>query len=78
MSNEEITYYIMAASNLENIMGRLNCCRAVFGAIQSNAVSEGICLDALSGAYDLLGSICRDFRADIDAAEDYRSEREVQ
>lgn len=62
---------IMAGGNLDDIMCRLTCCRSVFGVIHERIASGENCTDALYGACDLLGSICRDFQADIDAAEDY-------
>ena len=62
---------IMAEENLDNIMGRLNGCRAVFDVIHANMASGENCADAFYRACDFLESICRDLQADIDAAEDY-------
>jgi len=62
---------IMAGGNLENIMVRLHGCKGVIKAIGSAIPDDAIVSDALYGAADLLEMICRDFQADIDAAEDY-------
>ncbi len=62
---------IMAGGNLDNIIGRLICCCALLEALRWAMDESNPMVDALAGAKDLLGSICRDFQADIDAAEDY-------
>lgn len=60
---------IMSRENLEDIMGRLTCCRAVFDVIHKNLADGENCVDALYGACNLLECICRDLQADIDCAE---------
>jgi len=68
----------MAGGNLDNIMGRLICCRALLDAIRWAMTDESSTIeDALAGAGDLLTSICKDFEADIDAAEDFIPAAEV-
>jgi len=67
---------IMAGGNLENIMDRLNGCRAVLYALYEIAGTSAVSENALYGACDLLEMICRDFQADIDAAEDYTGQSE--
>ncbi len=62
---------IMAGDNLDNIMTRLTCCCALLDAVRWSMDSGGNMEDALYGATDQLRCICRDFQADIDAAEDY-------
>lgn len=61
---------IMAGGNLENIMARLVYCSALLDVL-IGAMGDNGMMDALAGVHDLLNSINRDFRADIDAAEDY-------
>lgn len=61
---------IMAVGNLDNIVGRLIRCRAVLDAIQM-AMGDDSLVDAVAGVCDLLDGISRDFRADIDGADDY-------
>ena len=65
---------IMAGGNLDNIMERLNGCRALLCALCEIAGTSRISEEALFGVTDLLEMICRDFQADIDAAEDYIGE----
>lgn len=63
---------IMAGGNLENILARLGCCHSLLDTVRWDM--EGKCKtheEALFAVSDLLGIICRDFAADIDAAEDY-------
>ena len=62
---------IMAGDNLDNIMGRLRGCIALLSVLYGNAGTSETSEDALGGLRDLLECICRDFQADIDAAEDY-------
>lgn len=62
---------IMAGGNLENIMTRLNGCRALLYLLYESAGVSAVPEDAISGVCDLLEMICRDFQADIDGAEDY-------
>ena len=62
---------IMAGGNLDNIMTRLNGCRALLCLLHKSAGVSAISADAINGVCDLLDTICRDFQADIDAAEDY-------
>ena len=64
---------IMAGGNLDNIMARLIYCGALLDAL-IGAMDDNGMVDALSGVHDLLNSICRDFQADIDGAEDYTGE----
>lgn len=61
---------IMAGGNLDNIMSRLIYCGALLDVL-IGAMGDNDMVDALAGVHDLLNSICRDFQADIDAAEDY-------
>lgn len=65
---------IMAGGNLENIMERLKGCLALLYLLYKNAGTSAISEDAINGVSDLLEMICRDFQADIDAAEDYIGE----
>jgi len=65
---------IMGASNLESTVFRLECCRALINALCEAAEASVTSGEALNGVSDLLGSICRDFQADIDSAEDYTGE----
>lgn len=67
---------IMAAGNLEDIVSRLTCCNALLFTVHMNMTDGHIC-NALGGVCDLLESICRDFRADIEAAEDYEPGKET-
>ena len=67
---------IMAGGNLENIMDRLNGCRALLYLLYERAGAGPISADAVSGVCDLLEMICRDFQADIDAAEDYTGQED--
>lgn len=63
---------VMPGQNLEDIMVRLTACGAVLRTIHADMSPEsGDLCDAIYGACDLLNSICRDFQADIAAAEDY-------
>lgn len=67
MNNE----LLMSRGNLEDIMTRLNGCRALLGVLYENA-GAGISETpeaALGGMCDLLECICRDFQADIECAE---------
>ncbi len=65
---------IMAGGNLDNIVARLTYCGALLDAL-IGAMDDNRMVDALAGAHDLLNSICRDFQADIDSAEDCIGER---
>ena len=65
---------LIPQSNLEDIVGRLTCCHALLDALVG-AMGDNSMVDALSGANDLLSSICRDFQADIDCAEVYAEKR---
>jgi len=67
---------IMAGGDLDNIIARLIYCEALLDAL-IGAMGDDCMVDALSGVQDLLNSICRDFQADIDAAEDYTEEATV-
>lgn len=53
---------------LEDIMGRLVCCQAVFQAIHMNMAADDIHAAALCGACDLLDSIRRDLEAVAEVA----------
>lgn len=66
---------IMSYDSLDDIMGRLTCCRAVFDIIHKNMSGGEDCVDALYGACYLLESICRDFQTDIDSAELYAEKK---
>ena len=66
---------IMAAGNLEDITGRLICCTALLHTVHESISASNQCVDALAGVCYLLEAISRDFQADIDAAEDYTTER---
>jgi len=61
---------IMTADNLEDITNRLAGCRALLYMLHEAAEVSVISCGALGGVSDLLDSICRDFQADIDAADD--------
>lgn len=61
---------IMAGGKLDNIVGRLIHCRAVLDTLIM-AMGDDPLADAVAGVCDLLESICRDFQADIDGAEDF-------
>ena len=65
---------IMAGSNLDNIMARLNGCRALVDTLREVVGVSTITEEAVGGISDLLEMICRDFQADIDGAEDYAGE----
>lgn len=62
---------IMAGGNLDNIVARLNGCRALLYLLYKSAGTSTISEYAINGVCDLLEMICRDFQADIDSAEDY-------
>lgn len=57
--------------NLTDIMQRLIGCRALVNALYEMAGSSAVPAAAISGIYDLLDCICRDFQADIDCVEEY-------
>lgn len=59
----------MMADHLADIMQRLIGCRALVHILSETEGTSPIARDALSGIYDLLDCICRDFQADIDCAE---------
>lgn len=65
---------IMARGNLDNVMDRLNGCRALLYLLYECSGASGIPGNAVNGVCDLLDCICRDFQADIDSAEDYTRE----
>lgn len=54
-------------NNLDDILGRLCGCLAVFEMIHS--MTDDKYTDALAGACDLLEGIIRDFRAGIEGME---------
>ena len=67
---------LIPQGNLEDIMTRLNGCRALLYLLYESAGSSSVSDDAINGVSDLLEMICRDFQADIDAAE-VRTEKGV-
>lgn len=64
---------VMALESLDSIVGRLICCCALLDALRLAMDDGDAMVDAIAGANDLLKMICRDFRADISAAEEVRS-----
>lgn len=68
---------IMAGGNLENIVSRLTGCQLLLCILVESAEYSTTRVEVLQGVADLLESICRDFQADIDAAEDYTGEVEA-
>ncbi len=66
-----MTNKIMNGDRLDNTLGRLICCAAVFNVLHADMAGGDICVDALAGAVDLLETITRDFEADMKAAADY-------
>lgn len=70
---------IVSGCNLDDIVARLYCCRSLLDVVRSDM--EGNDKDheeALFGVSSFLGSICRDFQAEIDSAEDYVKTAEAQ
>ena len=65
---------IMTCGNLENILNRLAGARALVCVLAENSSTSVTSEDALNGVADLLEAICRDFQADIDAAENVNRE----
>lgn len=61
---------IMAGVNLQNIVTRLTYCCVLLKIVHGNMESGDIRASAIGGVSDLLESICKDFRADIEGAED--------
>ena len=61
---------IMAGKNLDDIVDRLEGCKALVLALCQFAEASVVSGPALSGVADLLGGILRDLEADIAAAED--------
>ncbi|MCM1234385.1 MAG: hypothetical protein NC489_30155 [Ruminococcus flavefaciens] len=66
-----VDYLILTVGNLEDITLRLNSCRALFRTLHAEAERGSLSAEALYGACDLLDSICRDFEADIDGADEF-------
>jgi len=62
---------IMNIDTLEDTVSRMEGCRVLLNVLTENAGISSTPEEALQGLADLLGSICRDFQADIDTAEDY-------
>ena len=62
---------IMAGDNLENIVSRLTGCRLLLCILTDQAECSTPPTEVLQSVANLLESICRDFQADIDGAEDY-------
>ena len=62
---------IMAGGNLDDIVGRLTACIGLLHVIHANMpVDAGDLSESLYAACDLLECITRDFKADIDGAEE--------
>ena len=68
---------IMAGGNMENIMTRLWACCATLRVIHSSMdrKTDADSIDALYGACDLLRGIVEDLQADIDAADDFVTDK---
>lgn len=64
---------VMTIGNLEDIVARLKGCRSLVDMLCQVAEVSSIPENALSGICDLLEMICRDFQADIDAAEEVQA-----
>ena len=60
----------MNAGSLEEIMRRLNGLGGLLQAVYENAGTSVVSEDTAGGLLDLLDGIRRDFRADIDSAEE--------
>ncbi len=65
---------IMTVSSLENSTERLKGVLAVVYLVCGIVEVSGIPEDAVRGVADLLETVCRDFQADIDAAENVNRE----
>ncbi len=65
---------IMTVSSLENSTERLKGVLALVCVLAENSSTSVTPEDALNGVADLLEAICRDFQADIDAAENVNRE----
>ena len=61
---------IMNAGNLEEIMRRLNGLAGLLQTVYEAAGESPVSDDTVGGLLDLLDGIRRDFRADIDSAEE--------
>lgn len=66
---------VMNVDSLCEIMRRLRGELALLNHLYEIAGATSISEEALGGMCDLLESICNDFQADIDAAEDYKEAR---
>lgn len=73
----DINELVIPKGNVEEIVERLNGCRALLDALYEIADATAISSDAVSGIRDLLGCICGDFQADIDCAEREAERREA-
>lgn len=65
---------IMTVGSLENTLDRLSRARALVCVLAENSSTSVTPEDALNGVADLLEAVCRDFQADIDAAENVNRE----
>ena len=65
---------IMTVGSLEDTLGRLAGARALVCVLAEHSSTSVTPEDALNGVADLLEAICRDFQADIDAAENVNRE----
>lgn len=61
---------IMNAGSLEEIMRRLNGLAGLLQTVYESAGMSSVSEDTVGGLLDLLDGIRRDFRADIDSAEE--------
>lgn len=68
-----MTAKIMSAGNLDNIVGRLTACIGLLHVIAPGLADAGDLSESLYAACDLLECITRDFKADIDGAEEVRA-----
>lgn len=65
---------IMPVGNLENTTARMKGALALVYLLCESVEVSTISEDAVRGVADLLETVCRDFQADIDAAEDVNRE----
>ena len=56
-------------SNTNDILSRLGRCCALLGVVTCDLTRSGASTEALQAVHGLLGGICEDFRADVEAAE---------
>lgn len=67
---EKVERKIMERQALQDVVDRLNGCKALVHVLCENAGTSVTSEEALDGIGDLLGAICKDFQAEIDSAED--------